>query len=333
MRALVNFMAILLPCGTIAFSADLFRQVGLLFYPEQFFGPMLGLAMALAFLHVPAGPGRDREGAPIPWHDMLAAGLAILGGIHIAARYPVLTEHVAEVPIEGLITAAIMCVLILEGVRRTAGTAIFLVAFGFIVLALVADQLPGTLTGRPVPIDRLAYYLIWDSTAVLGLPMMIISTVVVAFVMFGQSLFQSGGSGFFTDASLVMMGRYRGGPAKIAIVASSLFGTISGSVVANVVSTGVVTIPLMKDAGYRPHVAGAIEAVASTGGQLMPPVMGIAAFIMAEFLEISYADVAIAAAIPSVLYYVALFIQADLEAARSSAFPACPRTKSRRGSR
>jgi TRAP transporter 4TM/12TM fusion protein len=115
---------------------------------------------------------------------------------------------------------------------------------------------------------------------------------------------------------MVVMGRFRGGPAKIAIVASSLFGTISGSVVANVVSTGVVTIPLMKDAGYRPHVAGAIEAVASTGGQLMPPVMGVAAFIMAEFLEISYAEVAIAAAIPSVLYYVSLFIQADLEAAK-----------------
>jgi TRAP transporter 4TM/12TM fusion protein len=315
-RSLVNWMALLLPCGTIAFSADLFRVVGILFYPEQFYGPMLGLAMALAYLHVPAGPGRSREGAPVPWYDICAAVLVMLGGIHIAARYPELTEHTAEVPIEGLITAAIMCVLIVEGVRRTAGTAICLVTVSFLFLALIADLLPGTMTGRPVEAGRLAYYLIWDSTAVLGLPMMIISTVVVAFVMFGQSLFQSGGSAFFTDASLVMMGRYRGGPAKIAIVASSLFGTISGSVVANVVSTGVVTIPLMKDAGYRPHIAGAIEAVASTGGQLMPPVMGIAAFIMAEFLEISYAEVAIAAAIPSVLYYVALFIQADLEAAK-----------------
>ena len=219
--------------------------------------------------------------------------MPILGGIHIALRYPVLTEHVAEVPIEGLITAAIMCVLILEGVRRVRRHGRSPSSrSSFLALALVADQLPGTLTGRPVEIGRLAYYLIWDSTAVLGLPMMIITSIVVCFVMFGQSLFQSGGSGFFTDISHGADGPLRGGPAKIAIVASSLFGTISGSVVANVVSTGVVTIPLMKDAGYRPHVAGAIEAVASTGGQLMPPVMGIAAFIMAEFLEISYAEVA-----------------------------------------
>jgi TRAP transporter 4TM/12TM fusion protein len=186
----------------------------------------------------------------------------------------------------------------------------------FLALALVADLLPGTLTGRDVEPARLIYYLIWDSTAVFGLPMMIITSIVVCFILFGNALFKSGGSGFFTDISLVLMGRSRGGPAKIAVVASSLFGTISGSVVANVVSTGVVTIPLMKNAGYRPHVAGAIEAVASTGGQLMPPVMGVAAFIMAEFLEISYAEVAIAAAIPAVLYYLALFVQADLEAAK-----------------
>ncbi|MPZ58066.1 MAG: TRAP transporter fused permease subunit [Rhizobiales bacterium] len=315
MRVLAGFMAILLPLGTIAYSADLFRMVGLLFYPEQFFGAMFGLAMALCYLHMPAGPGRARQG-PCPWYDMVAAALSLAGGIHIALRYPVLTEHVAEVPLEGLVTAAIFCVLIIEGVRRSAGAPIAIVAGAFVVLALVADLLPGTLTGRPVEIGRLAYYLIWDSTAVLGLPMMIITSIVVCFVLFGQALFQSGGSGFFTDISMVLMGRFRGGPAKIAIVASSLFGTISGSVVANVVSTGVVTIPLMKDAGYRPHVAGAIEAVASTGGQLMPPVMGVAAFIMAEFLEISYAEVAIAAAIPAVLYYAALFIQADLEAVK-----------------
>jgi TRAP transporter 4TM/12TM fusion protein len=314
-RTLIKAMAILLPCGTIAYSSDLFRMVGLLFYPEQFFGAMFGLAMALCYLHVPAGPGRGRTDA-CPWYDLLAAALSIAGGIHIALRYPVLTEHVAEVPLEGLITASIFTVLILEGVRRSVGAPIAIVTVLFLALALVADQLPGTMTGRTVEVTRLAYYLIWDSTAVLGLPMMIISSIVVCFILFGQALFKSGGSAFFTDISLVLMGRFRGGPAKIAIVASSLFGTISGSVVANVVSTGVVTIPLMKDAGYRRHIAAAIEAVASTGGQLMPPVMGVAAFIMAEFLEMSYAEVAIAAAIPALLYYVALFIQADIEAAK-----------------
>jgi TRAP-type uncharacterized transport system fused permease subunit len=259
-------MAVLLPCGTIAYSTDLFRLVGWLFYPEQFFGAMFGLAMALCYLHTPAGPGRARQGG-VPWYDLIAAVLALASGIHIALRYPQLTEHVAEVPLEGLVTALVLVVLILEAVRRSVGPPIAIVVLLFLVLALIADHLPGTLTGRPVEVGRLAYYLVWDSTAVLGLPMMIITSIVVCFVLFGQSLFQSGGSGFFTDISMVLMGRFRGGPAKIAIVASSLFGTISGSVVANVVSTGVVTIPLMKDAGYRPHVAGAIEAVASTGGQ------------------------------------------------------------------
>ena len=317
MNSLARAIAILLPLGTIAYSADLFRLIGLLFYPEQFFGVMFGLAMALCYLHVPAGPGRARSQS-CPWYDIVAAALSLAGGIHVALRYPVLTEQVAEVPIEGLITAVVMCALIIEATRRSAGPPIAIVAVSFVVLALVADLLPGTLTGRDVEPARLIYYLIWDSTAVFGLPMMIITSIVVCFILFGQSLFKSGGSAFFTDISLVLMGRFRGGPAKIAIVASSLFGTISGSVVANVVSTGVVTIPLMKNAGYRPHVAGAIEAVASTGGQLMPPVMGVAAFIMAEFLEISYAEVAIAAAIPAVLYYVALFLQADLEAAKFS---------------
>jgi len=312
---LKDALAILLPCGTIAFAADLFRRLGWVFYPEQFFAFMLGLAMALAYLHVPAGKGRERKG-PIPWYDKLAAVVSMACGVYVANRYPVLAELITELPTDGVVVAALVVPLVIEGLRRTTGTTLMLVAVGAIVLALFAGSLPAPLTGRSMSPARLLYFLTWDASALLGTPLMIISTVVVAFILFGQALFQSGGSAFFTDASMVLMGRYRGGPAKIAIVASALFGTISGSVVANVVSTGVVTIPLMKQAGYRAHIAGAIEAVASTGGQLMPPVMGIAAFIMAEYLDVSYAAVALAALIPSVLYYAALFVQADLEAAR-----------------
>jgi TRAP transporter 4TM/12TM fusion protein len=155
----------------------------------------------------------------------------------------------------------------------------------------------------------------------LGVPMKIVTSVVVVFVFFGQVLLKSGGSAFFTDISMALMGHRRGGPAKIAIVGSSLFGTISGSAVSNVLTVGVVTIPLMRRSGYQAHIAGAIEATASTGGQLMPPVMGIAAFLMAEFLEVPYATVALAALIPAVLFYIALFIQVDLEAARHDIRP------------
>jgi TRAP transporter 4TM/12TM fusion protein len=150
----------------------------------------------------------------------------------------------------------------------------------------------------------------------LGVPLTVATTIVVAFIFFGQLLFKSGGSEFFTDISLALMGRYRGGSAKIAITASGLFGSISGSAVSNVVATGVITIPLMRQGGYPAHLAGAIEAVASTGGQLMPPVMGAAAFLMAEFLQIPYRDVVVAALLPAILYYVGLFITADLEAAK-----------------
>jgi TRAP transporter 4TM/12TM fusion protein len=146
---------------------------------------------------------------------------------------------------------------------------------------------------------------------------MVATTIVIAFVFFGALLFASGGSAFFTDIALTLMGRYRGGSAKIAITASCMFGMISGSAVSNVASVGVITIPMMRRGGYPAHVAAAIEAVASTGGQLMPPVMGAAAFLMAEFLQVPYRDVAIAAALPALLYYYALFIQADLLAARS----------------
>jgi TRAP transporter 4TM/12TM fusion protein len=202
-------------------------------------------------------------------------------------------------------------------VRRTVGNMLTVVVVVFLVFALIGHLVPGMLAGRQVAPAELVLYLGWDPTAVLGIPMRIVTTIVIAFVFFGQVLFKSGGSAFFTDISMVLMGRYRGGPAKISIFASSLFGSISGSVVSNVVTTGVITIPLMRRGGYRAHHAGAIEAVASTGGQLMPPIMGAAAFLMAEFLQIGYTEVVLAAIIPSVLYYVALFIQADLEAAKS----------------
>ncbi|MDO9524953.1 MAG: TRAP transporter fused permease subunit, partial [Gemmobacter sp.] len=157
-----------------------------------------------------------------------------------------------------------------------------------------------------------------DTSGILGLVLLIAVTVVVPFVFFGQLLGASGGAAFFNDLSLGLMGRFRGGAAKISVVASSLFGSINGIVVSNILATGVVTIPLMKKSGFKPEQAAAIEAAASNGGQLMPPVMGAVAFLMADFLQISYGEVALAALIPSLLYYLALFVQADLEAAKGN---------------
>ncbi|MBT3991956.1 MAG: TRAP transporter fused permease subunit [Rhodospirillaceae bacterium] len=314
---LVTILAVGLTLSSIAWAVDLYRDVGLQIYTEQYLGGMLMIALPLVYLAVPAGKGRYRQGA-VPWYDILAGVVGAVVAAYTAYWYPELTEAIGRRPIEGLVVGGVMAVLLIEGLRRTVGMILTSVVLLFLALALLGDRLPGEMEGRPIDIEHLIYYLGWDSTSVLGTPMRIVTTIVVAFVFFGRILFISGGSEFFTDIAMVLMGKYRGGPAKISVFASSLFGSISGSTVSNVVTTGVVTIPLMRKGGYKAHHAGAIEAVASTGGQLMPPVMGASAFLMAEFLQIPYKEVVLAALIPAILFYVALFIQADLEAAKGN---------------
>lgn len=329
MSALVNLLAVTLTLGVLAWAADLVRKAGFVIYTEQYIAAMLAFALALVYLTTPmrrhaSVGGIVSDEAPkrgdlrvVPWYDMAAAALGFAVSFYVAIRFPVLSEEVSARPWAGMIPAIILGLLLLEGLRRTSGLAITLVVVFFFALALVAYMLPGALAGRRVAAGRVTYFLLWDSSAMLGTVLQIITTIVASFIFFGNALFKSGGSVFFTDLSMALMGRFRGGAAKVSILASSLFGTISGSVVANVVTTGVVTIPLMKKSGLRPQLAGAVEAVASTGGQLMPPVMGIAAFLMAEFLSLPYSSIALAALIPAVLFYLALFLQADLEAAKN----------------
>lgn len=321
MGKLISTLAVALTCFVVALSADLFRLAGLSLYTEQFLAGLLALAMPLIFLHVPARGGRGGRSGRVPWYDLAAAGVSCATAAYIAVRYPALSDLASRRPWDGMLAAGTILALFLEGLRRTSGLPLVITTAAFFVLALVGGSLPGELAARSIPLDRLSYYLAWDSSASLGLPLKIVATIVVIYNLFGQALFKSGGSTFFTDISMALMGKYRGGPAKIAIVGSSLFGTISGNVVSNVLTVGVVTIPLMKRVGFRAHMAAAIEACASTGGQLMPPVMGVAAFIMAEFLQVPYSEVALAATIPAILFYIALFIQVDLEAARSRILP------------
>ncbi len=315
-RRLISAAACLLTLGSIGFALQFYRNfLGLLLYNEQFLAGMVGLGMALVYLTQPA-----RRGAPrtvIPWYDWLLAAFSLALGLYIAVRFPVLSEDMTLRPLDGLIVAFIAIPLVIEALRRTVGWALTIVVLVFLIYAPLGQYVPGSLQGLPVNLQQLAFYLVWDPGSMLGLPVLVAATIVIAFVFFGNLLFASGGSNFFTDIALTLMGRYRGGSAKIAVTASCLFGMISGSAVSNVASVGVLTIPLMRRGGYPGHVAAAIEAVASTGGQLMPPVMGAAAFLMAEFLQIPYRNVAIAAALPSLLYYYALFIQADLLAARA----------------
>jgi TRAP transporter 4TM/12TM fusion protein len=206
--------------------------------------------------------------------------------------------------------------LVLEATRRVAGWALVWVAVPCLLYARFALFAPGAFQAKGASWARLASYLYLDTNGLLGLPLAVAATVVVTFVLFGRALATVGGDRVLTDLALVAMGRFRGGAAKVAVVSSTMFGTVSGSAVANVVVDGALTIPMMKRAGYPPHLAAAIEAVASNGGQIVPPVMGAAAFLMAEFLGLPYGEVALAALVPALLYYLALFVQVDLEAAR-----------------
>ncbi|MGH6742403.1 MAG: TRAP transporter permease, partial [Bradyrhizobium sp.] len=302
--------------ASIAFALQIYRNVfGLLIYNEQFLAGMIALGLTLVFLTQPANLGNQRD--TIPWYDWVLAAVSFLIGIHIIVRYPTLSEDMTLRPLDGLVVAFITVLLIMEALRRTVGLALTIIVLVFLIYAPLGHLVPGALAGLPVTVPKLAFYLVWDPGSMLGLPVLVAATIVIAFIFFGNILFASGGSAFFTDIALTLMGRYRGGSAKIAVTASCLFGMISGSAVSNVASVGVLTIPLMRRGGYPAHVAAAIEAVASTGGQLMPPVMGAAAFLMAEFLQVPYKDVALAATLPALLYYYALFVQADLLAARS----------------
>jgi len=315
LRVLRPALAAILTLGSLVWSFDGYRAVGLLLFTEQFLSAMLGIALALVFLHYPAR--RKTQRGPVPWYDWVAAAAGLGAGWYTAIVYPDLADRLIEGPTDALVVSAIFLVLCVEGLRRAVGYSLVVIVLIFLGYALVGHLVPGDLQTREVELRSFVTYLSLDTSALLGLAMVVATTIVLTFIFFGQLLLRSGGSDFFNDLSLVLMGRYRGGSAKIAIAASSLFGSVSGVAVSNIVATGVVTIPLMKRAGFSPRFAAAVEAVASTGGQLMPPVMGAVAFLMADFLEKPYREIMIAALVPSLLYYVALFIQADLEAARA----------------
>jgi TRAP transporter 4TM/12TM fusion protein len=300
--------------GALLWAVDFYRFIGLLFLPEQFLAATFAGALALTFLHFPAKPGTKRN--RLPWYDAVLSLLGLATGLYVAYDFADLSGRMFEAPIQGLATASIFLVLTAEGLRRTVGAPLVIILVFFIAYALVGHHVPGALQTREVQFDRMLVYLGIDTSGLFGLVMMVGVTVVIPFLFFGQLLSASGGSGFFNDLSLALMGRFRGGAAKISVMASGLFGSISGIVVSNILATGVVTIPLMKKTGFPPQYAGAVEATASNGGQLMPPVMSAVAFVMADFLQRPYSEIVVAAIVPSLLYYVALFIQVDLEAAR-----------------
>ena len=297
-------------------------------FTEQMLAAVLGLALALTFLMFPLGSGAVGEEAVASKAlgedraaragivDLALAGAALASCFYVALRYPQLIVELVSRPWYGVLIASVIVLLVFEASRRVTGLALVLIVLALCAHALLGWMLPEQFASRPVSLSRLMVYLGIDTNALLGSTLQIAIVVVIPFIIMGQVLSRCGGSDFFADLAAALMGHFRGGAAKIAVVGSAFFGMISGSAVANVASVGTITIPLMKRAGFPPHIAGSIEAVGSTGGQIAPPVMGAAAFLMAEYLQVPYASVMVAAIIPAFLFYAALFMQVDLEAAR-----------------
>ena len=303
-------LAIALCLIAIGMSAELPIWLGIAIYTEQALALILGCALGILYV----GLGRGPVGP-------ILAAVSVTASALLAWRYPELASDFYGLRFEAMAFGLVLLPLLIEGVRRRTGFGLVAVTLVFIVYALIADLVPGTLRGRAMDFVGLFSFLTVDNMALFGLPLNISALVVVVFVLFGQLLLRAGGSDWFTDLATSMMGRSRGGSAKIAVMASALFGSISGSAVSNVASTGVITIPLMKKSGFDARSAGAFEAVASTGGQLMPPIMGAAAFLMAELLNTSYGEIILAALIPAFLFYVAVLIQADFESAKRGIAP------------
>ena len=277
----------------------------------------VAFAMALAFLLFPAARGLRRR-APALSDAVDVTLVAIVLGLHVyILRDPAgLWLRTGQLTVMDLTVATVYLVVLLEATRRAVGLAMLLVAAFFIVNTLYAHLFPGILYGPPHAWPVVANALFLGDDGIFGIPVAAAAGYIVLFIIFGQLLQKSRALDFFMNLALVVAGQQVGGPAKAAVVASAFEGTYTGSAVANVVGSGTFTIPLMKRLGYAPAFAGAVEAVASSGGQIMPPVMGVTAFVLAEIVGVPYWQVAVAALIPAGLYFLSIYFMVHFEARR-----------------
>lgn len=271
----------------------------------------LSFAMSIVFLTKPF-----KKNGTIHSFDYILVLLSLIISIMYFNDWNFLNERIRDVdpvPIRYIWAGCIYIFLIIEASRRLLGWGVTSVAVIALIYNFGGHFIPGDLGHRFIELPTFIEFQILSVEGLLGVPLGVSAEVVFYFILFSAALDVSGGGKLFIDLAIRLTGRYRGGPAKAAIVSSSLMGTISGSATANVVGTGIFTIPLMKRLGFTPHYAGAVEAVASTGGQLMPPIMGAGAFILADMTGTPYLQVAAAAALPAVIYYISLFLMVDLE--------------------
>ncbi len=263
-------------------------------------------------------PARKKDKGHLPWYDLLCSAVSFAIPVYfIQHNHDIVYIGWLPAPTPfALGVAVVYSLLILEACRRIGGWVFFSVCLILGLYPLVAEQMPGFLYGMGFSLEEVVSYAIYGGEGIIGLPGKLTGGILVGFLIFAGMLLATGAGDFFIDLANGLMGRYRGGPAKVAVISSGFFGMLSGSPISNVISTGTVTIPAMKRVGYPSHLAGAIEACASTGGVLMPPVMGMIIFVMAIITEIPYSEIVMAAALPAFFYYFGLLIQVDMYAAK-----------------
>lgn len=285
------------PIQRAAFFVFVF-VMGYAFYPARFKGTL------------------DTRRIP-PWYDLVLMALSAIVGFYIIVNFESIAENMGNPSQTDIVMGTITVLLVLELCRRAVGPVLMYICIFFILYALLGNFVPGFLGHRGYTFQRLVSHMYLTTEGIFGVATGVATTYVFMFILFGAFLVRTGTGQFFNDISMSLLGGYSGGPAKVAVFASALEGTISGSSVANVVGSGSFTIPLMKSIGYKPYFAGAVEAAASTGGQIMPPVMGAGAFLMADILGRPYVEICIAAALPAILYFTGVLAGVHLEAKRT----------------
>lgn len=275
------------------------------------------LAMMLVLTFLLITPGANSDPRRTPWYEWLMAALSFACGLYFVSQADTIAQRITLLDDLSTwdVTAAITIILLsLEAMRRTVGLGLTCIVLAFIIYNLFGDHIPGVLGHGEITVSHFLDIMVFTTDGLFGVPLRVAATYAFLFVLFGTTLAKTGGADFFFDLAAALTGRTRGGPAKIAVISSGLYGTISGSPTSDVVTTGAVTIPMMKRLGYNSTFAGAVEVAASTGGSLVPPVMGAAAFIMSEYTGIPYVEIAFAALLPALLYYIPIYLQVHLRA-------------------
>ena len=313
-------MAVMTACAIFLAMNQIFNfgfGIGYVMLDSRYMYIITGVMLAMVFITFPASKHSPTH---VPWYDIaIMAVIAVIFSYYaFYAERIVLEAWEYSAPSIGVWLALVTWVIVLEAGRRAGGWPVFIIVAIFSLYPTFADRLPNVIAALSIPVSDAAIFHVLGAESLFGIPMQVFAQLVFGFLIFGVCLQFTGGGPFFINLAFALLGHLRGGPAKVSIFSSGLMGSMSGGPISNVLTTGPLSIPAMRRIGFSKEYAAGVEACASTGGVFMPPIMGATAFVMASFLNISYVAVAVAALIPSVLYFFGLYMQIDAYAARNN---------------